>query len=330
MRTRTRRWLPLIVLILCLVVPASPTLARASSVHIVQPGETLARIAARYSTTVSALAQANGLRNPNFIWWGQRLTIPGSSSASTPTSSGGYHVVRRGETLSQIAARYGTTVGTLVRLNGLPNSNFIWWGQRLRLPGGSSSSTAPAPSRSSGIHVVQRGETLARIAARYGTTVWALTQANGLSNPNHIYIGQRLRISGSGSAPASTPSTSSGAATGGKWIDINLSTQRLTAFSGSTAVFSTAVSTGVPGMATPTGRFSIQYKVPSTTMSGPGYYLTGVPWVMGFYGANSIHGAYWHNNFGHTMSHGCVNVPVGNAAWLYSWSYVGMPVVVHY
>jgi LysM repeat protein len=313
-----------------MVIPASPAAAQGARIHIVRPGETLSQIAARYGTTVSALTRANGLRNANFVWWGQRLTIPGSGSTATTTSSGGYHVVRRGETLSQIAARYGTTVSALVRLNGLPNSNFIWWGQRLRLPGGGTSSTTSTSSSSSGIHVVQRGETLARIALRYGTTVSALVRANGLSNANHIYVGQRLRIAAGSSTSTSTPSTTTSAASSGKWIDINLSAQRLTAYSGSTAVFSTAVSTGVPGMATPTGRFSIRYKVSSTTMSGPGYYLTGVPWVMGFYSAYSIHGAYWHNNFGHTMSHGCVNVPVSNAQWLYSWSYVGMPVVIHY
>jgi lipoprotein-anchoring transpeptidase ErfK/SrfK len=65
-------------------------------------------------------------------------------------------------------------------------------------------------------------------------------------------------------------------------------------------------------------------------MTGPGYNLPNVPYVMYFYGANAIHGTYWHNNFGHPMSHGCINLRTGDAAWLYSWASIGTPVVVHY
>jgi len=234
-----------------------------------------------------------------------------------------------GETLSQIARRYGTTTGVLVQLNGLRNANFIWWGQRLRLPGSGSPPSTPAPSPTSGIHVVQRGETLARIAQRYGTTLGALVRANGLRNANFIWVGQRLIIPKAGYPPAPAPAPAP-APSGSKWISIDLSSQRLTAFVGNTAVWSTAVSTGLARTPTPVGRYSIQYKVSSTTMSGPGYYLTGVPWVMGFIGAYSIHGAYWHNNFGNPMSHGCVNLPVASAQWLYNWSYVGLPVVIQW
>jgi len=329
MSIRVRRWLPLIVLVICLVIPASPAAAQGSTIHVVRPGETLYRIALRYGTTVNTLVQANGLRNANFIWWGQRLVIPGRSGTPAPSPSQGYHIVRPGETLSQIARRYGTTTGVLVQLNGLRNANFIWWGQRLRLPGSGSPPSTPAPSPTSGIHVVQRGETLARIAQRYGTTLGALVRANGLRNANFIWVGQRLIIPKAGYPPAPAPAPAP-APSGSKWISIDLSSQRLTAFVGNTAVWSTAVSTGLARTPTPVGRYSIQYKVSSTTMSGPGYYLTGVPWVMGFIGAYSIHGAYWHNNFGNPMSHGCVNLPVGSAQWLYNWSYVGLPVVIQW
>ena len=328
MGIRARRWLPLIVLVLCIVVPASPAAAQGSTVHIVRAGETLYRIAVRYGTTTSALVRANGLRNANFIWWGQRLVIPGSSSAPAPAPTAGYHIVRAGETLYRIAVRYGTTTSALVQANGLRSANFIWWGQRLRIPGsGSSPAPAPSPPSTGGTHIVQRGETLAKIAARYGTTIGALVRANGLRNANFIYVGQRLVISGGGSAPAPAPAP---APTGSKWIDIDLSSQWLTAYAGNTAVFSTSVSTGLANTPTPVGRYSVRYKVASTTMSGPGYYLTGVPWVMVFTGAYSIHGTYWHNKFGQPMSHGCVNVSVGNARWLYNWAPVGTPVVIHW
>jgi len=300
--------------------------AQGPSIHIVRRGETLSQIALRYGTTVHALMEANGLRNPHFIWWGQRLRIPVSYKRSI--SSPGYHIVRRGETLSQIAARYGTTVRALMEANGLRHANFIWWGQRLRLPGHTSASTRPPSSSPARRHTVRRGETLARIARRYGTTIAALVRANGLRNADHIYVGQRLIIPTSGVSPSvTTPSVSPPSS--GKWIEIDLSRQTLTAYVGRTAVFSTLVSTGLPRTPTPQGRFRIRYKARSQSMSGPGYYFPGVPWVMSFYGSYSIHGTYWHNNFGHPMSHGCVNMRPSEAQWLYNWAPIGTPVIVH-
>ena len=62
----------------------------------------------------------------------------------------------------------------------------------------------------------------------------------------------------------------------------------------------------------------------------PGYYLRDVPYVMYFYRGYGLHGAYWHNNFGTPMSHGCVNLSVDDARWLYEWASVGTKVVTHY
>lgn len=178
------------------------------------------------------------------------------------------------------------------------------------------------------IYVVKRGDTLTKIAARYGSSVTRLMQANGLRNQNFIYVGQRLRIPG-GSSTGGT--TSGGTSTsGGKWIDINLSSQRLTAYEGNKAVLSVAMSSGTRAHPTVVGRYTIRTKLASQAMSGPGYYLPGVPWVMYFYGGYAIHGTYWHNNFGTPMSHGCVNLSIANAAWVYRWASIGTSVVTHY
>ena len=187
------------------------------------------------------------------------------------------------------------------------------------------------PEPASTVYVVQRGDTLSRIAARYGVSVGALAAANGIRNVNLVYTGQRLSIPGasSGSAPGTKPPAVS-APVAGRWIDINLSQQRITAYQGRTAVFSGLVSTGVAGKRTPTGRFAVRTKIPAQRMSGPGYNLPGVPYVMYFAGANAIHGAYWHNNFGRPMSHGCVNMRIPEAKWLYNWASIGTPVSVHY
>jgi lipoprotein-anchoring transpeptidase ErfK/SrfK len=116
----------------------------------------------------------------------------------------------------------------------------------------------------------------------------------------------------------------------GRWIDVNLSQQQIYAYEGDNLVNTFIVSTGLPDTPTVTGEFRIYVKVPLQDMSGPGYYLTDVPWVMFFYEDYGFHGTYWHNNFGTPMSRGCVNLTVDDAAWLYQWASVGTPVSVHY
>ncbi len=117
---------------------------------------------------------------------------------------------------------------------------------------------------------------------------------------------------------------------GERWIDVDLTNQRLIAYEGDTPVYWVTVSTGLPGTPTVTGQYRIYVKYPAQTMSGPGYYLPDVPYVMYFYQGYGIHGTYWHNNFGHPMSHGCVNTPTPDAQWLYNWADVGTLINVHY
>jgi lipoprotein-anchoring transpeptidase ErfK/SrfK len=116
----------------------------------------------------------------------------------------------------------------------------------------------------------------------------------------------------------------------GRWIDVNLSEQQIYAYEGDILVNAFIVSTGLPDTPTVTGEYRIYVKVPLQDMSGPGYYLTDVPWVMFFYEDYGFHGTYWHNNFGMPMSRGCVNLSMGDAAWLYNWASVGTPVSIHY
>jgi LysM repeat protein len=320
------------ILILCTVIVlalvlATPAFAADGVVHVVQPGENLFRIALRYGTTVDAIASANGLTNTGHIYVGQRLTIP--TSGSPTAASGGVHVVQRGENLFRIALRYGTTVQTLAAANGIVNTNHIYVGQRLVIPG--SSSTPPStPPASGSTYTVRRGDTLTAIALRYGVSTWSLAQLNSISNPSLIYVGQVLRIPDGGSPSAPPSSSPPSAPTSGRWIDVDLSAQRLTAYQGSTAMRSTLVSTGLPRTPTPTGQFRIYVKYASTTMSGPGYYLTNVPYTMYFYRGYGLHGTYWHSNFGHPMSHGCINLPTSEAQWLFNWASVGTLVNIHY
>jgi hypothetical protein len=132
-----------------------------------------------------------------------------------------------------------------------------------------------------------------------------------------------------GAAPVGSSDEELASATS-KWIDVNLSRQRLTAYVGNRAVYSTLVSTGTSAHPTPTGTFRILDKLRYKSMTGPGYYLPNVPYTMHFRGGYAIHGTYWHHNFGHVMSHGCVNLPTSAAAWVYYWAPVGTRVYIHY
>lgn len=117
------------------------------------------------------------------------------------------------------------------------------------------------------------------------------------------------------STPTNTPTP-----TPEKWIDINLTTQTLVAYEGTKPVLTTKISSGSSKYPTIKGTFRIYLKLDKQTMSGPDYTTPDVPWVMYFYGNYSLHGAYWHNDFGRPRSHGCINVPVEEAKWLWYWS----------
>ncbi len=287
-------------------------------VHTVRWGETIYSIAQRYGTSIAAIARANGLANPSWVYAGQRLTIP-TEATSTPQSPTIY-IVRWGDTLYSIARSHGTTPQALVTINRLQNPNFIWVGQRLVLSS-AYPSPRPEPVTSFQIHVVRRGETLLQIARGYHITAGAIASANNLINPSFIYVGQRLII-----PEAGNPGPSSEAPPEQRWIDINLSTQRLVAYEGDEPVYSAIVSTGTPNRPTVTGRYRIQRKYWYDDMSYPGYYyLPDVPYVMYFYGGYAVHGTYWHNNFGTPMSFGCVNLTVSDAEWLFNWTTPTLP-----
>ena len=115
-----------------------------------------------------------------------------------------------------------------------------------------------------------------------------------------------------------------------RWIDVDLTNQTTSAYVGDTLVNTFIVSTGTWEHPTVTGQYQIYVKYVSTPMSGPGYYLPGVPYVMYFYKGYGLHGTYWHNNFGTPMSHGCVNLRTEDASWLYDWASVGTLVNIHY
>lgn len=125
-------------------------------------------------------------------------------------STGTYRVVA-GDTLSAIAARFGTSWTALAAANHLADPNVIYPGQVLAVGGGSAASTTT--TRSGGTYTVQAGDTLSAIAGRFGTTYQALAALNGIANPNLVEVGQVLRLSGSPSPAATAPASSSSSTT---------------------------------------------------------------------------------------------------------------------
>ncbi|QQE63576.1 hypothetical protein GFS31_02430 [Leptolyngbya sp. BL0902] len=113
-----------------------------------------------------------------------------------------------------------------------------------------------------------------------------------------------------------------------RWLQVDLSSQRLYAWEGNTPVYAVIVSTGKPSTPTVRGVFAIQSMHRTARMRGADYDVPNVPWTMYFYRGYAIHGAYWHHNFGTPVSHGCVNVAVDHAEWFFNWSSIGTPVVV--
>lgn len=219
----------LVVLALLLIpvtamVSAEP--AQQTTTYVVQWGDTMFRIAVRFNTTVQAIAQANNIANPNLIFAGQTLIIPTGGTVpptAPPSTPGGtvIYTVQPGDYLAKIARQFNTTVSAILSVNNIANPNLIFPGQQLVIPTGGTTpppatsmpATVPPPATSvpstpppggQTTYVVQPGDTLNSIARRFGTTTSAIAQANGIVNPNLIFVGQVLVIPTGGSVPQPT------------------------------------------------------------------------------------------------------------------------------
>ncbi|MEM9951035.1 MAG: LysM peptidoglycan-binding domain-containing protein [Chloroflexota bacterium] len=362
------RWLMIIGL--CLLLGNSLALAQdETGTHVVQSGENLFRIALRYGVDMTELATANGIQDLTQIYAGQVLTIPGleavneSDDIANPLVAAApiIHTVQSGEYIGQIAALYDLTIDDILSANNIADPDTVYAGQELQI-WSSALSVAPTPDvtetetaeaevaeaeaaptvQEQVIHIVQPGEYLSSIARSYGVPWTAIAEANNIVDPNDVNYGTALVIPGASNSVTNgdvvnTVRTISqnlpdpGAHWGvGREIVVDLSTQMTYAYENGELVFSALVSTGLPATPTVQGEYSIWHRTPAQTMSGPGYSLPNVQWVMYFYQGYGFHGTYWHNNFGSPMSHGCVNMTNEDAQWLYNFASIGTNVFVQY
>jgi LysM repeat protein/GH25 family lysozyme M1 (1,4-beta-N-acetylmuramidase) len=203
-------------------VSTAPTTTTSNVTYTVKSGDNLSTIAQNYGTTVSQLQSWNGIKNANLISVGQVLkvgtkttTVSGSTTAKTNTSSNTTnnsgsssttksntssntvtYTVKSGDTLSGIAAKYGTTTAKLQSTNNIKNANLISVGQKLVISG-STSTTSPNTTSSNSsktYYTVRSGDSLSVIAYRYGTTTAKLQSLNGIRNANLITVGEVLRV----------------------------------------------------------------------------------------------------------------------------------------
>jgi LysM repeat protein len=308
--------------------------------YIVQPGDTLFAIAARYGLSVSDLAAANGLNNGYWVYPGQQLVIPTAPPFPDPSAWGergnpaieprfvnfravspaGNYTVQPGDTLYNIADRYGVAINALQAANNFSDfSRAIYPGQQLCIPGGGAAPVESFASRPA-----------LPAPPGWATQNWGEINARPPSwNP---YPGQPPSYPAPVNMYRPWPSRFNPASE--RWIDVDLSSQSLTAFEGQQPVFHTRISSGLPQYPTVVGTFSIYVKYEMADMSGGAgddeYFLPSVPYVMYFQGNYGLHGTYWHHNFGQPMSHGCVNMFTPDAQWLFNWASVGTKVVTHY
>jgi LysM repeat protein len=130
------------------------------------------------------------------LWGGSYTPAPAPKPSPKPVpkpSPSTTYVVRSGDTLSSIAARFHTTWQALQKLNGIPNANLIYVGQRLRISNSAPAKTVPV-TKVTTTYTVRRGDTLSGIASRYHTSWKTLQKLNNIRNPNLIYVGQKIRI----------------------------------------------------------------------------------------------------------------------------------------
>jgi len=175
-----------------------------------------------------------------------------------------------------------------------------------------------------------------KVGSLGGCTQSNLSGEIDFSEPFAFFEGASTRVPALAYEVTSDTSNVLGLAYEERWIEIDLSDQKLYAWEGNNLYLETLISTGLPWWPTPTGEFRIWIKMRATKMEGGTgkyyYYLPNVPYVMYFENGEipgwrgfGLHGTYWHSDFGTQRSHGCVNLPTEVAKQLYYWTVPIMP-----
>ena len=321
----------LVVAALVVLVPATAFAQNGGQLHTVQPGENLFRIALRYNVSVQAVASINGITNPALVYVGQTLIIPAYGNITPAPPATGTPIPP-------------TPPPTLEASTPVPPPPTAPVSETATLVAPTSTPALPTstPVPQPATHTVAASENLYRIALRYGLTTEQLAAANGMVNPNSIYVGQVLRIPAPGQVispipapqpPAPKPAPSSGA----KKIVVSISKQHLWAYSGDQVVYSFIASTGLATSPTAPGTYRVLDKIPNAYAST---WNLQMPYWLGIYYVgrieNGIHAlpilssgqTLWSGLLGRPASFGCVILDTASARSLYNWADLGTPVII--
>ncbi len=208
-----KRLVVLSLLAVCIAATSASAALRVS----VRQGDTLGAIASRHGVSVTSLASANGIRNADVLSVGRSLTVPSGLRGRGPDALSGTYTVRPGDTLSAVAARFGVSIGSIVRQNGLGSAHQIFIGTRLRVATGGGVIPRATSVGGGSRYTVQTGDTLGGIASRFGTSAATLARTNGIPNPNLVAVGTRLRVPGTSGVTASSGSQQRVTAAGSGW-----------------------------------------------------------------------------------------------------------------
>lgn len=168
-----------------------PPCPRGTRPYVIRAGDTYFRLAQRFNTTVAAISAANPGVNPNNLQIGQVICIPVVAPAPICPPGTMLYTIKAGDTFFALAARFGTTVEAIIRVNPGVDPNNLQIGQVVCIP-----MAGPAPTCPPGnvVYVVKAGDTFYALAARFGTTVEAIMKANPGVDPKKLQIGQRICI----------------------------------------------------------------------------------------------------------------------------------------
>jgi hypothetical protein len=278
---------------------ASPVNVAKINIDETEPAKIYATLedAAAGNNPTRSIAPGTGLRFVSYI---QEARVNGKP----------FVMLKSGEWIRASPAGYSFFQGLL--FHKTPYNDFGWMIDRIR--------ARSAPSW----NAPEVGEEMAQYSV---IQIYEVMQAEGME---WYMIGQDRWVPHQKSRRVQIMTTAPEGVTGGRWIEINLYNQTLTAYEDHQLVFATLIASGGEPYYTRPGLFPIYEKKPLETMSGAFeagrvdfYYLEDVPWTMYFDQARALHGAYWRSWFGMPGTHGCVNLSIGDSAWLFEWANEG-------
>ncbi len=321
-----------LILVVSIVVAGLAGLGNVRTAHAdhdtrrVALGETMADIALEYNTTPETLRWLNNMSPTEPLWNGMTMKVP-------PANDLVLYTVQSGDMPAAVAAAHGMALAQLVDYNDISPVRRLHAGDIILVNDPQGIFLTKEYPR----HVVvQPDETLDALGEQFRADPQMIARVNGLRYGNALEVGKVLLI------PPMSLSTRLGQATRDsngylqipiedfpslteKWVDVDLSHQRVTAYEGTRPIASFLISSGKSRTPTVTGVFRIWAKISAQTMEGGStaagdyYNLPNVQWVSYFYRDYSFHGTYWHHNFGTPMSHGCINMTNRDAEWIYNW-----------